>query len=82
MPKGLIVRIYLGVPNLTICQRGGTVYTAGLEPVARKGLRVRISPLVPIWKGKPIGDGTALEKRRAMRGLEGSTPSPSAKYGV
>jgi hypothetical protein len=28
-------------------------------------------------KGKPIGDGTCLENRRAMS-LEGSTPSPSA----
>ena len=32
-------------------------------------------------KGKPIGDGSGLENRRAMS-LEGSTPSPSAYLSV
>jgi hypothetical protein len=36
----------------TKCQNDGTVYIAGLEPVPRKRLRVRISLLVPNW---PLG---------------------------
>ena len=31
------------------------------------------------WRGKPIGDGSALEMRRGVKALGGSTPSPSAK---
>lgn len=30
--------------------------------------------------GKSIGDENCLENSRALTGLEGSTPSPSAKY--
>jgi hypothetical protein len=35
------------------------------------------SPARPTWKVKQIGDCSALEKRRGVKALGGSTPPPS-----
>ncbi len=39
-------------------------------------MRVR-PPLAPPWKVKPIGDGSALEKRRGVKALGSPTLPPS-----
>jgi hypothetical protein len=49
--------------------------------------QINVSSIIAIvkpWKGNPIGDGTGLENRRAVRSLASSTLAPSVvvKYGA